>query len=82
MNQPPERPSHKRMSTHVNRGLAWIGIASSLVGILDLLALLIILNTWVTQEQYGVATLVISRWEREITAEELRARLQSPPQSA
>jgi O-antigen/teichoic acid export membrane protein len=59
MNQPPERPSHKRMSTNVNRGLAWIGVASSLVGILDLLALLIILNTWVTPSQYGVATLVI-----------------------
>jgi aerobic C4-dicarboxylate transport protein len=30
----------------------------------------------------GVATLVISRWEREITAEELRARLESPQQGA
>src|SRR5688500_7588992 len=53
------RPSQKRMSTNVNRGLAWIGIASSLVGILDIVAILIILNNWVSQEQYGIATLVV-----------------------
>ena len=47
------------MSTHVNRGLAWIGVASSLVGILDIVAILIILNNWVSQEQYGIATLVV-----------------------
>src|SRR5881394_2647388 len=46
----------KRMDTHVNRGLAWIGIASSLVGVLDLLAILIILNTWISAEDYGIAT--------------------------
>ncbi len=46
----------KRMDTHVNRGLAWIGVASSLVGILDLVAILIILNTWIDTEQYGIAT--------------------------
>ena len=46
----------KRMDTHVNRGLAWIGIASSLVGVLDLLAILIILNTWISAEEYGIAT--------------------------
>ncbi len=46
----------KRMDTHVNRGLAWIGVASSLVGILDLLAILIILNTWISAEEYGIAT--------------------------
>lgn len=44
------------MSTHVNRGLAWIGIASSLVGVLDLLAILLILNFWVSAEEYGIAT--------------------------
>ncbi|MBA3464388.1 MAG: oligosaccharide flippase family protein [Deltaproteobacteria bacterium] len=46
----------KRMDTHVNRGLAWIGVASSLVGIFDLLAILIILNTWISAEEYGIAT--------------------------
>jgi O-antigen/teichoic acid export membrane protein len=47
------------MATHVNRGLAWIGIASSLVGILDIVAILVILNNWVSQTQYGIATLVV-----------------------
>ena len=46
----------KRMDTHVNRGLAWIGIASSLVGVLDLVAILVILNTWISAEEYGIAT--------------------------
>jgi PST family polysaccharide transporter len=50
---------HQRMATNVNRGLAWIGVASSLVGILDLLAILVILNFWITPEEYGVATKVI-----------------------
>ncbi len=45
------------MSTHVNRGLAWIGIASSLVGALDLIAILVILNTWISKEEYGIATM-------------------------
>jgi O-antigen/teichoic acid export membrane protein len=54
-----ERQSHKRMSTNVNRGLAWIGIASSLVGVLDIVAILVILNNWVSKEEYGIATLVV-----------------------
>ena len=49
----------QRLSTHVNRGLAWIGIASSLVGVLDLLAILVILNTWISTEEYGIATMCI-----------------------
>ena len=49
----------QRMSTHVNRGLAWIGIASSLVGVLDLLAILVILNTWISTKEYGIATMCI-----------------------
>src|SRR5262245_9531127 len=52
-------PSQKRMATNVNRGLAWIGVASSLVGILDIVAILLILNTWVTQTQYGISTSVV-----------------------
>lgn len=46
----------KRISTHVNRGLAWLGVASTLVGVLDIVAILIILNTWISQEEYGIAT--------------------------
>ena len=49
----------QRMKTHVNRGLAWIGIASSLVGLLDLVAILLILNFWISKTEYGVATMCI-----------------------
>src|ERR1044072_3317494 len=48
--------AQQRMSTNVNRGLAWLGMASSLVGILDLVAILVILNTWISAEEYGIAT--------------------------
>jgi len=47
---------HKRMNAHVNRGLAWVGVASSLVGLLDIVAILVILNNWIDAEQYGIAT--------------------------
>jgi len=55
--QPPVRDSHKRMAANVSRGIAWIGVASSLVAILDLAALLIILNTWVDRTDYGIVSL-------------------------
>src|SRR5689334_13383539 len=45
------------MQKSVNRGLAWVGVASSLVGVLDIVATLLILNFWVSKEDYGVATL-------------------------
>jgi O-antigen/teichoic acid export membrane protein len=47
------------MATSVHRGIAWIGVASSLVGVLDLLAILIILNNWVDAKDYGIATLAV-----------------------
>ncbi|HEY5921576.1 MAG TPA: oligosaccharide flippase family protein [Kofleriaceae bacterium] len=43
----------------MNRGLAWLGIASTLVGVLDIVAILIILNNWIPTEQYGIATKAI-----------------------
>lgn len=45
-----------RMSSHVNRGLAWLGIANTAIGLLDIVALLVILNTWISKEDYGIAT--------------------------
>ncbi|MEZ4402811.1 MAG: oligosaccharide flippase family protein [Kofleriaceae bacterium] len=44
----------------VNRGLAWIGLASSLVGVLDFLAILLLLAFWITPDQYGTATLAVA----------------------
>ena len=46
----------KRMSTNVNRGLAWLGFASTAVGLLDIVAMLAILNFWISDVQYGIAT--------------------------
>lgn len=40
----------------VGRGLAWIGVASSLVGILDFVALLLMLGLWIPKGEYGIAT--------------------------
>ncbi len=50
-------PSHSlHMQKSVNRGLAWIGVASSLIGVLDVVATLLILNFWISADDYGVVT--------------------------
>ncbi|MDQ3334624.1 MAG: oligosaccharide flippase family protein [Myxococcota bacterium] len=54
-----DRGSQKRIATSVNRGLAWIGIASSLVGILDVVAIVLILRYWVTVPEYGALTAIV-----------------------
>ncbi|HUS63532.1 MAG TPA: oligosaccharide flippase family protein [Kofleriaceae bacterium] len=38
-----------------NRGMMWIGIASSTVGLLDLVAFVILVSFWISQEEVGVA---------------------------
>jgi len=48
------------MQTRINRGLAWIGTASSMVGLLDSLALFLMLSFWVSRGQVGTASLAIS----------------------
>lgn len=50
----------QEMKKHVSRGLAWIGAASSLVAMLDIVATLVILAFWVSQREYGIATLAIT----------------------
>ncbi len=44
----------------VNRGLAWVGAAASLIAVLEVLGTLLILRFWVTPKQYGIATAVVS----------------------
>jgi O-antigen/teichoic acid export membrane protein len=46
--------------TKISRGLAWIGLASTLTGVLDLSAQIIILHLWVSAEDYGVAALAVT----------------------
>ncbi|MCC6997087.1 MAG: oligosaccharide flippase family protein [Deltaproteobacteria bacterium] len=47
-------------SSHVNRQIAWIGFASTVVSLLDIVAIALIVKFWVSPEQYGTATLAIS----------------------
>jgi len=48
------------MKKEINRGLAWVGTASSLVGALDILAYALILALWIDAADFGVAMLVIA----------------------
>jgi O-antigen/teichoic acid export membrane protein len=43
-----------------NKGMAWFGLASSLVGVLDIVALVLILRFWVTPAEYGIAGLAVT----------------------
>jgi teichuronic acid exporter len=44
----------------VNRGLAWVGAAQTLVALLDVAAFFIILGFWVSNEEYGITMLAYS----------------------
>ncbi|MCP4447829.1 MAG: oligosaccharide flippase family protein [Myxococcales bacterium] len=44
----------------VRRGLAWVGLASSLVGALDILAIGLMVAFWVPKQDVGVAFIVVS----------------------
>jgi teichuronic acid exporter len=52
--------SRSDLKKQVNRGLAWVGLASSTVGLLDIVAYAIILALWISNEQLGVAAIAIS----------------------
>jgi len=51
-------PSHSK--TKISKGLAWIGLASTLVGLLDLAAQVIILHLFITAEDYGIAAIAVT----------------------
>lgn len=57
---PVPQPSRSAMQSRVNRGLAWVGIASSMVGVLDLVAFAVMLTFWITPAQAGVAMMAVS----------------------
>ena len=48
------------ISKTISRGVAWVGVATSVVAVLDLIALALILHLWVTVEEFGVVTAVIT----------------------
>ncbi len=73
--------------TIVNRGLAWVGGASSFVAVLDIVALILILKFWVGLEDFGTATTVLAFHgtfelfaEMGITAAIIQKTVQSPRQ--
>jgi len=47
----------------VNRGIAWIGLASAMVGVLDIAGVVIVLAFWLSPAQYGVAMLAGSLFQ-------------------
>jgi len=44
----------------IARGIAWVGLASSLVAVFDLVALALILNFWVSAEEFGTVSVVVT----------------------
>src|SRR5215470_3981976 len=44
----------------IEKGLAWIGLASTLVGLLDLAAQVILLHLFISAEEYGIAALAVT----------------------
>ncbi len=44
----------------IKRGGNWVGVAASLVGAMDIVALLVLLRYWVTPQDLGIATLAVS----------------------
>jgi O-antigen/teichoic acid export membrane protein len=53
-------PDAAHSKSKINRGLAWIGLTSTLVGMLDLAAQVIILHLFISTEDYGVAALAVT----------------------
>jgi O-antigen/teichoic acid export membrane protein len=46
-----------QISRDVQRGLGWVGLASTLVSLLDMIAIVLILTFWISKEEYGIATM-------------------------
>ncbi len=44
----------------IARGVAWVGLASSLVAVFDLVALALILNFWVSAKEFGDVSVVVT----------------------
>jgi len=49
-----------RPDRSIARGMAWVGTASSLVAAFDLIALAVILQRWVTKEEFGTVSVAVT----------------------
>ncbi len=52
--------SQQDIRTTINRGLAWVGIASAMVWFLDIVGMFIILALWISPEEMGTAAVAIT----------------------
>jgi O-antigen/teichoic acid export membrane protein len=48
-----------RLSTKINRGVAWTAASQAIVAISDLLSQLIVVSVWLTDAQYGIAMMAV-----------------------
>lgn len=46
------------IKSKVHRSLAWVGMASSMVGMLDIFATILLVAFWIPPDQYGIAALI------------------------
>lgn len=46
-----------KLQQQVSRSLSWVGLASTLVSILDFVAIVLILRFWLGKSEYGIATM-------------------------
>jgi O-antigen/teichoic acid export membrane protein len=44
----------------IGRGVAWVGLASSIVAVCDIVALVVILRHWVSAEAFGIVSIVVT----------------------
>jgi len=44
----------------IDRGVAWTGVAASTIALLDLVALALILRFWVSKEDFGLVSAVVT----------------------
>lgn len=51
---------HTELRGRIARGLAWVGSASAIVGVLDFIALILMLRYWISPSEYGIATLAVT----------------------
>jgi PST family polysaccharide transporter len=63
-----DQPSIKR---NIERGVAWVGVASSLVAVCDVVALAVILRYWVGAGEFGVVSAVVTVFPALTLAAEL-----------
>lgn len=52
--------AHPASKSAISRGVAWVGVATSVVAVLDTIALALILHLWVDTDEFGVVTGVVT----------------------